>query len=207
MRRPARHGPARWLQRPDGVARVDPVRRRDGAFAVTGPEPLLAGGRVLVDELPGGPTIALPSIYAAHLAAAVVSLRAVMVVGDARDLPWPLRDLSLGLGSLPDHAPVPHDWLDGPREAGWRVAAPWQMDVGALGYGRWLPAPLVSGGLARDEDHRHLLGRPQHVIDALHWHGVRAEPAGPGLLEDLLGWTAPLPNAPVVRTWSEDALT
>jgi hypothetical protein len=206
VRRPARHGPARWLADAPGGDGQRPERRRDGSFDVAGPVPHLAGGRILVGRLPDGTSIAVPSVYVGHLGAAVEALRSVVLVGDARDLPWPLKGLAAGVGGLPDHAPVPHDWLDGPRRDGWRVAVPWQLDVGALGYGRWLPALVVARELRRIGDHRHLAGTPEHVLGALRWHGCRAESAHAALDDVLLGWSVELPNPPVHRAWSEDAL-
>lgn len=199
-----RHGPARWAG--VGAGPNTPLRRRDGSFDVLGPVPHLAAGRILVGRLPDGTCIALPSVYASHLRVGVRALREVVVVGEARDLPWPLRGLAATLAALPDHAPVPHDWLDAPRADGWRVTAPWQLDAGALGYGRWLPARVTALGLERHGTLRHLRGSVEHVLGALRWHGCNAEHEQALLDEVLLGWTAGLPNAPVVTTWSEDAI-
>lgn len=204
MPRPARHGPARWLR--DGPTSVRPLRRRDGAFDVAGPVPHLATGRILVGALADGTAVAVPSVYAAHLEVGVEALRRASIVGQVRDLPWPLHGLTSALDGLPDHAPLPHAWLDTARTSGWRVAAPWQLDAGALGYGRWLPGDMVRGLERRDGGERHLPGTPNQALGALRWHGCHAEPAGERLDRVLLGWSAPLPGAPVVRAWSEDAL-
>lgn len=202
MPSPPRHGPARrpGVVRPGGR----PVRRRDGLFAVAGPVAHLATGRVLVGCLPDGTAVAVPSVYVGHLRAGVDALRNATNVGEARDLPWPLRGLAAHLDVLPDHAPLPHDWLDRPRRDGWRAAVPWQLDAGPLGYGRWLPADVVASGLRVADGLRHLVEPPAAVLGALRWHGCPAEEAGPALDEVLLGWTTDLPGRPVLRRWSED---
>lgn len=203
MQRPPRHGPARRpdAHRPPGGR---PVRRRDGTFAVAGPVAHLATGRVLVGCLPDGTCVAVPSVYVGHLTAGAEALAAATSAGEVRDLPWPLRGLAVHLEGLPDHAPLPHGWLDRPRDEGWRVAVPWQLDAGPLGYGRWLPADVVASGLRVVDGHRHLVEPPSVVLGTLRWHGCAAEEAGDALTRVLLGWTADLPGAPLLRRWSED---
>ncbi len=197
---------------------VRPLRGAHGEFAVTGPVPALAQGSVLVGEVAAGAgtSVALPSVYVAHLEGCLRRLSAATTAGDVRSMPWPFHPLAEAvdaavrrepdgwaeLGRLDDDAPLWPGWADAiVSRRGFRVATPWVAGQGSLGYGRWLPTDLLDNLVVRDDGLRTLELDADRLSAALTWHGVQARRDDARLSAALVGWSSRLP-APIVSPWA-----
>lgn len=218
--RAGRHGPRRKLladlEAAIGFGLHDPAdppsRGRYGEFEVMCAVPALARGTVIVGDVAAGAgaSVAVPSVYVAHLEGCLRRVVGARTAGDVRRLPWPFQPLTeavddahrrdddgiwASLGRLDDEHPLWSGWADAlVARRGFRVAAPWLCGVGAIGYGRWLPADLVEHARIRDDGIRALDLDADRVVAALTWHGVGASRADDRLGRVLVGWTARLPE-------------
>lgn len=217
-----RHGPRRQLLADLDAAigfgvhdhAAPPSRGAFGEFEVTCAVPALARGAVLVGDVAAGAgaSVAVPSVYVAHLEGCLRRVADARTAGDVRRLPWPYSPLTEAvddalrrdgpgwesLGRLDDDHALWPGWADAlVGRLGFRIAAPWVGGSGAIGYGRWLPADLVDHAVVRDDGIRALGLDADHLVAALRWHGVQASRADDRLAAVLVGWTARLP-APVL---------
>jgi hypothetical protein len=217
--RAGRHGPRQLLLADlDTMAAfgvvdptVSPVRGAYGEFQLTGPVPALAQGSVLVGEVAAGAgtSVALPSVFVAHLEGCLRRLQAATIAADVRSMPWPFHPLSdavdaavrrepdgwADLGRLDDDAPLWPGWADATvSRRGFRIAAPWSPGQGALGYGRWLPSDLLDNLLVRDDGLRVLELQADRLAAALTWHGVQTRRDDARVAAALVGWSATLPS-------------
>jgi hypothetical protein len=197
---------------------VRPVRGAHGEFQLTGPIPAIVQGSVLVGEVAAGAgiSVALPSVFVAHLEGCVRRLQAATIAADVRSMPWPFHPLSdavdaavrrepdgwVDLGRLDDDTPLWPGWADATvARRGFRVAAPWVPGQGALGYGRWLPTDLLDNLLVRDDGLRVMELDADRLSAALTWHGVQARRDDARVAAALVGWSAGLP-ASCASSWA-----
>lgn len=217
--RSGRHGPRRQLLADLDAAigfgvhdhAAPPSRGAFGEFEVTCAVPALARGAVLVGDVAAGAgaAVAVPSVYVAHLEGCLRRVADARTAGDVRRLPWPYSPLTdavdgalrrdgpgwESLGRLEDDHRLWPGWADAlVGRRGFRIAAPWVVGSGAIGYGRWLPADLVDHAVVRDDGLRALELDADRTVAALRWHGVQASRADDRLAAVLVGWTARLPG-------------
>lgn len=217
--RGGRHGPRRQLLADLDAAigfgvhdpEAAPSRGAFGEFEVTCAIPALARGSVLVGDVAAGAgaCVALPSVYVTHLEGCLRRVADARTAGDVRRFPWPYTPLVEAvddalrrdgdgwerLGRLDDEHPLWPGWADAlVARRGFRVAAPWVVGSGAIGYGRWLPADLVDRAVVRDDGLRALDLDADRMVAALRWHGTQATRADERLAALLVGWTARLPS-------------